>query len=120
MPISAEKKAAAERRCNCTCRHAFEVEFLNFCVIETAQPIQPIPRHWYYVMTEPRNIADRMRELRDLGKRQDDHPLHETITLPLHEARFKARQLLDERAAACSRLVKPAARRQSRPAIENA
>ena len=48
-------------------------------------------------MTEPRNIADRMHELRDLGKRRDDHPFHETITLPLHEARFKARQLLSER-----------------------
>ena len=47
-------------------------------------------------MTEPRNIADRMRELRDLGKRKDDLLLHETITLPLHEARFKARQLLNE------------------------
>jgi hypothetical protein len=51
-------------------------------------------------MTEPRNIADRMRELRDLGKRQDDYSLYETITLPLHEARFKARQLLDECPAA--------------------
>ena len=51
-------------------------------------------------MTEPRNIADRMHDLRDLAKRKDDHPLHETITLPLHEARFKARQLLDESPAA--------------------
>jgi hypothetical protein len=47
-------------------------------------------------MTEPRNIADRMHDLRDLGKRKDDHSLHETITLPLHEARFRARQLLNE------------------------
>jgi hypothetical protein len=56
-------------------------------------------------MTEPRNIADRMRELRDLGKRQNGHPLHETVTLPLHEARFKARQLLDERAASYVKIV---------------
>jgi hypothetical protein len=45
-------------------------------------------------MTEPRNIADRMHDLRDLGKRRDDRSL-ETITLPLQEARFKARQLLN-------------------------
>jgi len=51
-------------------------------------------------MTEPRKIADRMHDLRDLGKRQDDHASHETITLPLHEARFKARQLLDQSPAA--------------------
>jgi len=56
-------------------------------------------------MTEPRNIADRMRELRDLGKRQNGHPLHETVTLPLHVARFKARQLLDERAASYVKIV---------------
>jgi hypothetical protein len=47
-------------------------------------------------MTEPRKIADRMHDLRDLGKRKDDQPLHETIILPLHEARFRARQLLNE------------------------
>jgi hypothetical protein len=46
-------------------------------------------------MTKPRNIADRLHDLRDLGKRRDDHSLHETITLPLQEARFKARQLLN-------------------------
>ena len=51
-------------------------------------------------MTEPRNIADRMHDLRDLGKRKDDRSLHETITLPLQGARFKARQLLNERPAA--------------------
>ena len=51
-------------------------------------------------MTEPRNIADRLYDLRDLGKRKDDHSLHETITLPLQEARFRARQLLNERPAA--------------------
>jgi hypothetical protein len=41
-------------------------------------------------MTEPRDIADRMHDLRDLSKRKDAHPLHETITLPLHEARLKS------------------------------
>jgi hypothetical protein len=51
-------------------------------------------------MTEPRDIADRMLDLRDLAKGKGDHPSHETITLPLHEARFKARQLLDECPAA--------------------
>jgi hypothetical protein len=51
-------------------------------------------------MTEPRDIADRMHDLRDLGKRNEDHGSHETITLPLHEARFKARQLLSEGPAA--------------------
>jgi hypothetical protein len=45
-------------------------------------------------MTEPRNIADRMHDLRGLGKRRDDRSL-ETITLPLQEARFRARQLLN-------------------------
>ena len=50
-------------------------------------------------MTEPRNIADRMRRLRDLAKRKDDLSC-ETITLPLHEARFRARQLLNECPAA--------------------
>jgi hypothetical protein len=57
-------------------------------------------------MTEPRNIADRKRELRDLGKRKDDLLLHETITLPLHEARFKARQLLNESpVASCVKIL---------------
>jgi hypothetical protein len=56
-------------------------------------------------MTEPRDIADRMHDLRDLGKRKDDLFLHETITLPLHEARLKARQLLDERAASYVKIV---------------
>jgi hypothetical protein len=51
-------------------------------------------------MKEPRNIADRLHDLCDLGKRKDDHSLHETITLPLQEARFRARQLLNERPAA--------------------
>jgi hypothetical protein len=51
-------------------------------------------------MTEPRNIADRMHDQRDLAKRKDDHALHETITLPMHEARSRARQLLGERPAA--------------------
>jgi hypothetical protein len=35
-----------------------------------------------------------MHDLRDLGKRRDDRCL-ETITLPLQEARFRARQLLN-------------------------
>jgi len=50
-------------------------------------------------MTKPRNIADRLVDLRDLARRKDD-PLHETITLPLHEARSKARELLSECSAA--------------------
>jgi hypothetical protein len=56
-------------------------------------------------MTEPRSIADRMHELGDLRKRKDDRSLHETITLTLHEARFKARQLLNERASSYVKIV---------------
>jgi hypothetical protein len=51
-------------------------------------------------MTEPRNIADRLHDLRERSKRKEDRSSHETVTLPLQEARFKARQLLNERPAA--------------------
>jgi hypothetical protein len=41
-------------------------------------------------------MADRSRELRDLRRLEPDGFLHETFTLPLHTARLKARQILDE------------------------
>jgi hypothetical protein len=49
-------------------------------------------------MKQPRIIADRLHDLRDLGNRKDDHHfLDETVRLPLQAARLKARQILDER-----------------------
>jgi hypothetical protein len=47
-------------------------------------------------MKRPRDLADRSRDLRDLSKLKDDGFLRETFTLPLHVARLKARQILDE------------------------
>ena len=44
----------------------------------------------------PRDVADRVLELRDLRKLSDDESLRETFTLPLHAARLKARQILNE------------------------
>lgn len=46
-------------------------------------------------MKVPRNLADRLREVRGLG-RLENHS-RETFTLPLNAARLKARQILDER-----------------------
>jgi hypothetical protein len=46
-------------------------------------------------MRQPRNIADRSRNLRDLSKRTDDAFQNETFRLPLQAARLKARQILD-------------------------
>jgi hypothetical protein len=50
-------------------------------------------------MKHPRGIADRLHGRRDFDKRKDAVFLEETITLPLHAARLKARQILDERPA---------------------
>jgi hypothetical protein len=47
-------------------------------------------------MKSPKDLADRLRDLRDLHKLKDDGLLHEIFTLPLHAARLKARQILDE------------------------
>jgi hypothetical protein len=47
-------------------------------------------------MRQPRNIADRSRDLHDLSKRKDDTFQNETFRLPLQAARLKARQILDE------------------------
>lgn len=45
----------------------------------------------------PLDIAGRSSELRDLRKLADADFLRETFTLPLHAARLKARQILDEK-----------------------
>jgi hypothetical protein len=47
-------------------------------------------------MKSPRDLANRSRDLRDLSKLKDGGFLRETFTLPLHVARLKARQILDE------------------------
>jgi hypothetical protein len=48
-------------------------------------------------MKRPRDTADRSREVREVhGLQGDDCFLRETFTLPLHAARLKARQILDE------------------------
>lgn len=48
-------------------------------------------------MKRPRDMADRSRELREVRRLAGDHGfLRETFTLPLHAARLKARQILDE------------------------
>jgi hypothetical protein len=47
-------------------------------------------------MKRPRDLADRSRDLRDLSKLKHHGFLRETFTLPLHVARLKARQILDE------------------------
>ena len=47
-------------------------------------------------MRQPRNIADRSRDLHDLSKRKDDTLQNETFRLPLHSTRLKACHLLDE------------------------
>jgi hypothetical protein len=48
-------------------------------------------------MKRPLGIANRSSELRDLRKLADADFLRETFTLPLHAARLKARQILDEK-----------------------
>jgi hypothetical protein len=55
----------------------------------SAEPEAPVPQR-------PRNVADRLLELRDLNKLSGDESLRETFTLPLHAARLKARQILNE------------------------
>ena len=55
----------------------------------SAEPEVPAPHR-------PRDVADRLLELRDLRKMSDDESLRETFTLPLHAARLKARQILSE------------------------
>jgi hypothetical protein len=47
-------------------------------------------------MRQPRNIADRSRDLHDLSKRKDETLQNEIFRLPLQAARLKARQILDE------------------------
>ena len=49
-------------------------------------------------MRRPHSIADRLRDVRDLRKRNDDHLSHENFRLPVQEARTKARQVLHESA----------------------
>ena len=43
-------------------------------------------------MRRPRDIADRSRELRDLRRLDRDGFLRETFTLPVEDARAKARE----------------------------
>jgi hypothetical protein len=50
-------------------------------------------------MRQPRSIADRSRDLRDLRKSNADYLPHENFRLPLQEARTKARQFLNESTA---------------------
>ena len=45
-------------------------------------------------MKRPRDIADRSRELSDLRRLDRDGFLHETFTLPVEDARAKAREFL--------------------------
>ena len=45
-------------------------------------------------MKRPRDVADRSRELRDLRRLDRDGFLRETFTLPLEDARAKAREFL--------------------------
>jgi hypothetical protein len=47
-------------------------------------------------MKRPRDLAGRFRDLRDLSKLNDEGFPRETFMLPLHVARLKARQILDE------------------------
>jgi hypothetical protein len=46
-------------------------------------------------MKNPRDLADRSRQLRDLRKPTDDDLMRETFTLPLLVARLKAREILN-------------------------
>jgi hypothetical protein len=46
-------------------------------------------------MKNPRDLADRSRQLRDLRKLTDDDLMRETFTLPLLVARLKAREILN-------------------------
>jgi hypothetical protein len=46
-------------------------------------------------MKNPRDLADRSRELRDLRKPTDDGFMRETFTMPLLAARLKAREILN-------------------------
>jgi hypothetical protein len=55
----------------------------------SAEPEAPAPQR-------PRDVGDRLVELRDLRKLSGDDPLRETFTLPLHVARLTARQILNE------------------------
>jgi len=48
-------------------------------------------------MKSPRDLADQSSDLRDLRKlKDDDGSMRDTYTLPLNEARLKARQILNE------------------------
>jgi hypothetical protein len=47
-------------------------------------------------MKRPRDIADRSRELRDLRRLDPDGFLRETFTLPVDDARAKAREILSQ------------------------
>ena len=51
-------------------------------------------------MKRPRDIAERSRELRDLRRLHPDGFLRETFTLPVEDARAKAREILGEYPAA--------------------
>jgi hypothetical protein len=44
----------------------------------------------------PRDVADRLLKLRNLHTLAEDESLRQTFTLPLHAARLKARQILNE------------------------
>jgi hypothetical protein len=55
----------------------------------SAEPEVPVPRR-------PRDVAKRLLELRDLRKVSDDESFRQTFTLPLHAARLKAHQILNE------------------------
>ena len=54
------------------------------------------PDQWPPALKRPRDVADRSLELRDLRRLADDGFLRQTFTLPLHAARLKARQILNE------------------------
>jgi hypothetical protein len=47
-------------------------------------------------MKRPRDIVDRSRDLLDLRKIEGDGFLRETFTLPLEQARARARDILNE------------------------
>ena len=68
-------------------------------------------------MKRPRDVADRSRELRDLRRLDRDGFLRETFTLPLEDARAKAREFLNAFPTGGymnRRKVAPASRRQNR------
>jgi hypothetical protein len=47
-------------------------------------------------LKRPRDVADRSLDLREIRKLKDEGGFRQTFTLPLHAARLKARQILDE------------------------